>query len=76
MVYCHIVWYTKVVYFPTVIVKDKKCSIKDIQYQSKLMDKSNVISSFRGISNGLFFCAIFFFSLSLSVGKRSTLAKI
>ena len=40
------------------------------------MDKSNVTSSFRRISNGLYFCATFFFSLSLSIGKRSTLAKI
>ena len=36
--------------------------------------KSNVTSSFRGISNGLpHFFATFFFSLLLSIGKRSTL---
>ena len=37
----------------------------------KWTSKSNVTSSFWGIWN-----ATFFFSLSLSIGKRSTLAKI
>ena len=40
------------------------------------MDKSNVTSSFQEILDGLYFFATFFFSLSLSIGKRSTLAKI
>ena len=40
------------------------------------MDKSKVTSSFRGISCGLWFLAPFLFSLSLLIGKRSTLVKI
>ena len=40
------------------------------------MDKSEVASNFREIWYGLCFLAPFFFSLSLSIGKWSTLAKI
>ena len=40
------------------------------------MNKSNVTSSFRGIWYGLHFLAHFYFSLLLSIGKRSALAKI
>ena len=40
------------------------------------VDKSNVASSFWGIWSGLYFFAPFFFSLSLSIGKKLTLEKI
>ena len=39
------------------------------------MDKLNVTSSFQGIWTSLYFFAIFFYSLSFSISKRSTLAK-
>ena len=35
------------------------------------MNKCKVTSSLRGISYGLYFLALFFFSLLLSVGKKS-----
>ena len=57
-----------------------------MQFRSKLVlcitgstlcvNKSKVISSFRGIWYGLYFLVPFFFSLSLPISKGSTLAKI
>ena len=40
------------------------------------VNKSKVTGSFRGNWYGLYFLALFYFSLLLSIGKRSTLAKI
>ena len=40
------------------------------------VNKSKVTVSFRGNWYGLYFLALFDFSLLLSIGKRSTLAKI
>ena len=76
-------WFYERLFFKvvTVIVKDKKCSIKrkisiKISYDYIKWTKVMFTSSFRGISNGLYLCATFFFSLSLSISKRLTLAKI
>ena len=77
-------WFYERLFFEVIVmVKDKKIRYKryDVnqnQFQAlHEMDKSNVTSSFRGIWNGLyFFFATFCFSVSLSIGKRSTLAKI
>ena len=59
-------------------IKYKMYSTKQVYlYALHVVDKSNVTSSVRGICNGLYIFTIpFFFSLSLSIGKRSTTAKI
>ena len=66
----------------TAMVKDKKMQYKIYNinqnqfYALRKVSKSNATHGFRGISNGLYFFATFFLSLSLSIVKRSTLAKI
>ena len=47
--------------------------MKWIRVKLHEVDKSHVTSSFRGILTSLHFFAVFFLSLSLSIGKRSTL---
>ena len=49
---------------------------QNLFYALHVVDKSNVTSSIRGIWNGLCVSNIlFFFWLSFSIGKRSTIAK-
>ena len=81
---CEILFYQVAI----VMVKDKnRCTVKDtmsikisfMQYKNYITwtrVTRNLTSSFRGIWYGLHFLAPFYFSLLLSIGERSTLAKI
>ena len=52
-----------------ITVKDKKDPLKKMQCQSKL------VLCIIGSGYSIYFFATFFFSLSLSIGKRSTLGR-
>ena len=81
-------WFYEIFFFQVVIVmvKDKeRCTIKytmsikiSAMHLQELhyVNKSKVTSSFQGICLVCIFLAPFFYSLSMSIGKRSTIVKI
>ena len=81
-----VLWFYEILFFQGVIVmvnNKKGCAIKDtmsikisFMHYRNYITWTRVIRSFWGIWCYLYFLAPFFFSLILSIGKRSTLVKI